>query len=206
MTANDVMSRIRRSGVVGIVRAGDPDTAREKATRLQDAGLPVLEISLTTPGALEVIRAAAARQVGIVGAGTVLNSRQATQVIEAGAQVVVTPAFDGEVLQVAVENDVACIPGCLTPTEMLNAMRLGAHAVKIFPAHLWSPEALAGLLEAMPELVCVPTGGVSPSSAPAWIQAGAAAVGVGSSLTSVGDTRTVVDSLLGSIAAVRSSG
>lgn len=205
MTGDDVMSRLRASGVIGIVRASDPEVAYDKTTRLQDAGLPVLEVSLTTPGAVEVIRAAASRQVGIVGAGTVLDAHQAEEVIAAGARLVVTPAYDADVVRTAVAHDVACVPGCLTPTEMLQAVRLGARGVKIFPAHLWSPDALAALLQAMPDLVCVPTGGVSPSTAPDWIRAGAAAVGVGSSLTSAADTRTAVITLLDAIAEVRSS-
>ena len=205
MTAHDVMSRIRASGVIGIVRAKDPDTAFDLVTRLQDAGLPVLEVSLTTPGAVEVIRAAAARRIGIVGAGTVLSVAQAEQVISAGAQLIVTPAYDGDVVGAAVAHDVACVPGCLTPTEMIEADRQGAHGVKVFPAHLWSPVALAGLLQALPHLVCVPTGGITPSSAPDWIRAGAAAVGVGSSLTSGADARTAVSSLLDAVVEVRSS-
>jgi len=198
------MGQIRDCSVIGIVRADSGDRAHEQATALLAAGLPVVEVSLTTPDACEVIaQLAAAHPESVVGAGTVLDATEADAVIAAGARLIVTPAFEFEVIESAIRHDVAVVPGCLTPTEMVRAMQLGANAVKIFPAHLWTPAALAGLLQAMPDLPCVPTGGVDAGNAPDWIAAGATAVGVGASLTVAGDPVAAVDRLRSGIAAAR---
>jgi len=200
------LEKIRGSGVIGIVRASSRWIALEQASRVIAAGLPVVEVSLTTPGGLDVIEELAHGAHGsIVGAGTVLDADTARSVISAGGQVIVCPTFNPDVVEVAVRHDVAVVPGCLTPTEMDTAMRLGATAVKIFPAHTWSPAALAGLLQAMPHLPCVPTGGVNPENAADWIAAGAVALGVGSALTAVDDPGPVVDQLRRSIAQARSA-
>lgn len=205
-SAQQTLEEIRSSGVIGIVRASSRWIALEQATRVIEAGLPVVEVSLTTPGGLEVIEELAHGDHGaVVGAGTVLDADTARSVISAGGQVIVCPTFNPDVVRVAVRHDVAVVPGCLTPTEMDTAMRLGATAVKIFPAHTWSPAALAGLLQAMPHLPCVPTGGVGPDNAADWISAGAVALGVGSALTAVRDPGPVVDQLRRSIADARSS-
>jgi 2-dehydro-3-deoxyphosphogluconate aldolase/(4S)-4-hydroxy-2-oxoglutarate aldolase len=205
--AQQTLERIRASGVIGIVRARTQAIALEQAIRVISVGLPVLEVSLTTPGGLEVIEQLAHGDHGaVVGAGTVLDAGTARSVISAGGRVIVCPTFNPDVVRVAVRHDVAVVPGCLTPTEMDSAMRLGATAVKIFPAHTWSPAALAGLLQAMPHLPCVPTGGVGPDNAADWIAAGAVALGVGSALTAVDDPGPVVDQLRRSIDDARRSG
>jgi 2-dehydro-3-deoxyphosphogluconate aldolase/(4S)-4-hydroxy-2-oxoglutarate aldolase len=205
VTAQQTFVRIRESGVIGIVRTRSADLARDQARRVIAAGLPVVEVSLTTPGALGVIAGLTGEDHGaVVGAGTVLDADAARAVIEAGAQLLVSPVCDPEMIRLAVRHDVAVVPGCLTPTEMTNAMKLGATAVKIFPAHNWSPAALAGVLQALPELPCVPTGGVGPDDAGAWIAAGAVAVGVGSALTSINDPQPVVARLRRAVCEARS--
>jgi|SRR5690348_15380168 len=204
--AQATLDQIRSSGVIGIVRAQTQAVGLEQASRVIAAGLPVVEVSLTTPGGLDVIAELAGGDHGaVVGAGTVLDEYTARSVIAAGGQVIVCPTFNPDVVRVAVRHDVAVVPGCLTPTEMDTAMRLGATAVKIFPAHTWSPAALSGLLQAMPHLPCVPTGGVGPENAADWIAAGAVALGVGSALTAVEDPRPVVDELRRCIDDTRSS-
>lgn len=198
MTAEQVMSGIAGQGVIGIVRARSAAEATRAATGLIDAGLAAVEVSLTTPGALDVI--AALHDGGTeVGAGTVRTLDDAHDARAAGAGFLVSPNLDLEVVRFAVEHDLAVVPGTLTPTEMTTAIAAGAHAVKIFPAHLWSPAALRGMLEAMPDLRCVPTGGVSPASAPEWIAAGALAVGVGGALTRSEDPRAAVADLLAAV-------
>lgn len=201
MNAADALESIARTGVVGIVRESDPATALTRARAVIGAGLEVVEVSLTTPGALGVLEELAAEgHRAVLGAGTVLDPASARAVIAAGGRLLVCPTYSPAVVEVALAHDVLVLPGCLTPTEMVAAARQGALAVKIFPAHLWTPASLAGLLQALPWLDCVPTGGVSPRNAPDWIRAGATAVGVGAALTAsldpvaaVSDLRSAID-------------
>jgi 2-dehydro-3-deoxyphosphogluconate aldolase/(4S)-4-hydroxy-2-oxoglutarate aldolase len=198
MTADQTVAAIVEQGVVGIVRATAAEAGRSAADTFLDAGLAAVEVSLTTPGALETI-AELTEAGSAVGAGTVRTLAQARDAHMAGATFLVSPLLDLEVVRYAVENDLVALPGCLTPSEMATAQRTGAQLVKIFPAHLWSPAALAGMLEAMPDLRCVPTGGVSAETAPEWIRAGAVAVGVGGSLTRAEDPGAAVADLLAAI-------
>lgn len=202
MTAPSTLARIADQGIIGIVRTGAADLARTAARTLLDAGLGSVEISLTTPGALDVIAELRDEGPG-VGAGTVRTLADARDAVAAGARFLVSPQLDVDVVRHAVDHDLAVVPGCLTPTEMQTARAAGAHAVKIFPAHLWSPAALRGLLEAMPDLACVPTGGIGATSAPEWIAAGALAVGVGGSLTRAADPPLAVAELLAAMRRAR---
>lgn len=198
------LSELRRQGVVAIVRTRDPESALANARILLEAGLGVLEVALTTPGALAVI--AQLRSEGadaLIGAGTVTDIEAAGAAIEAGAQFLVSPNLRTEVIGLANRHEVATVPGCLTPSEMVDAIDAGATAVKIFPAHLWTPAALSGMLEALAQLPCVPTGGVSPQTAPDWIAAGALAVGMGASLTKADDPALQARTLQQAIAEVR---
>jgi len=199
------LTALRRHGVVAIVRTPTPEAALANARVLLESGLHVLEVALTTPGALGVVeqlRAEAPDHV-LIGAGTVTDAGLAAEAIAAGAQFLVSPNLRLDVIELAGRHGVATIPGCLTPSEMVDAMGAGATAVKIFPAHLWSPSALAGMLEALPALPCVPTGGVSAASAPDWIGAGAIAVGMGASLTKAADPAAQAATLQQAIADVR---
>ena len=204
MTAQQTLELVRQSGVIGIVRATSRSTALEQAQRVINAGLPVVEVSLTTPGGLGVIETLVrANPDAVIGAGTVLDVTAAEAVVAAGGRIIVTPNFEPDVVRVAVRHGVAVVPGCLTPTEMTAAMRLGATAVKIFPAHLWTPAALTGMLQALPELPCVPTGGVGPDNIGQWLRAGAVAVGIGSALTAAADPAPVVAALRRRVAETR---
>jgi len=200
------LEALRRQGVVAIVRTKDPDSALANARVLLASGLTVLEVALTTPGALGVITQLRAEATdALIGAGTVTDVAAAAAAIDAGAQFLVSPNMRIDVIALANEHEVASVPGCLTPSEMVDAIDAGATAVKIFPAHLWTPSALAGMLEALSELPCVPTGGVSPQTAPDWIAAGALAVGMGASLTKAADPALQARTLQQAIADVRTS-
>jgi 2-dehydro-3-deoxyphosphogluconate aldolase/(4S)-4-hydroxy-2-oxoglutarate aldolase len=188
-----IFDRIVDDAVIGIVRAPAAERARCLVAALADAGLGVVEVAMTTPGALDVVAEAAT--TGLIGAGTVRTVAHARDAIAAGARFLVSPNLDTDVVRYAVERDIACVPGCATPTEMVTAIDAGAVAVKMFPAHLWTPAALAGMLQALPDLPCVPTGGVTAATAPDWIAAGAVAVGVGACLTRAADPRAEVTSL-----------
>jgi 2-dehydro-3-deoxyphosphogluconate aldolase/(4S)-4-hydroxy-2-oxoglutarate aldolase len=146
-----------------------------------------VEITLTTPGALEGIRDLVSRadlSGCIVGAGSVLDEQSARDVVAAGARFVVSPTFDEAVLGVCREANVPCMPGALTPRELLEAWRAGASLIKLFPASLVGPGYIRDVLAPLPFLRLVPSGGVSLENAAAWIQAGAAAVSVGGALVS----------------------
>lgn len=198
MTAEQTLAAITDQGVVGIVRTATADAGHAAARALLDGGLAAVEVSLTTPGALETIESLTSSG-SAVGAGTVRTLAQARDARAAGATFIVSPLLDLDVVRYAVEEGLLALPGCLTPSEMATAQLAGAQLVKIFPAHLWTPAALAGLLEAMPDLRCVPTGGVSAASAPAWARAGAVAVGVGGSLTRAENPGAAIADLLAAI-------
>lgn len=182
MTALD---RIREDGVVAIVRESSPGGAADAVARLVAAGLHALEVSLVTPGALDVVAEAITRApVGVsIGVGTVMTAAEARSAAAVGASFIVTPALDSEVVRVAIDHGMDVLPGVMTPTEAVQAVRAGATAVKIFPASLWTPSALRDVRAAMPWLEAVPTGGVALDDAGQWIRAGAIAVGLGSALT-----------------------
>lgn len=205
MTSRAVFDQVRDCGVVAIIRTTSAKTAQLQASRVLEAGLPVVEVSLTTPDALSVIASLASSSDAVIGAGTVTTAKLARDAIAAGSRILVSPTLVPSVIEVAVEHDVAVLPGCMTPTEMTTAMELGATAVKIFPAQLWSPDAMRGLLQALPDLPCVPTGGIGPDDAADWIAAGAVAVGVGSALTAAENVTDVIAALSARIARTRST-
>lgn len=193
------------SAVIGIVRTTDADDAILKARQIWDAGVGVVEVALTTPGGLRAIEtlAAEAGEGRVMGAGTVLDAATARAAVLAGARLLVTPTLAPEVIEVGLRYDVATAIGCATPTEMLQAKTLGADLIKVFPASRWSPASLKDVLAALPQLSCVPTGGITPETAADWIQAGAVAVGLGSALTKGSDPAASVAELLAAIKAVR---
>lgn len=183
-----IMERIARRGVVGIVRAEGAEPAEQTALRVVDGGLDVVEISLTTPGALDAIaRVTAARPEAVIGAGTVLDETSARLAALAGARFLVCPSLDPAVLACGHRYGLAVLPGVGSPTEIVAALEAGADAVKLFPARAFTPDVLRDLLQALPQAPIVPTGGIDAASAPEWITAGAVAVGMGGALTSDAD-------------------
>lgn len=204
MTAQDTLRALEASCIIGIVRTWSEAEALNKGRRILQAGLPIVEVSLSTPGALDVVaRLTQEFPAAIVGAGTVTEPRAAQEVIDRGGKILVSPTLDADVVELAVRHDIAVLPGCLTPSEMMRAAELGATAVKLFPAQLWSPTALAGLLQALPDLPCVPTGGIGLTDAGSWIRAGATAVGIGATLTESDDVPRAVSALRGQVMKAR---
>jgi 2-dehydro-3-deoxyphosphogluconate aldolase/(4S)-4-hydroxy-2-oxoglutarate aldolase len=139
---------------------------------------------MQTPRALEIVDGLV-RQFGgtaHVGVGTVLDAATTAEAARIGARFVVAPNLNAKVVQAAAGHGLASFPGCATPSEMQRAVELGATAVKLFPASLWTPRAMTDVLHAMPHLGCVPTGGVGLDDIAPWLRAGAIAVGLGSCL------------------------
>lgn len=178
---------LRAERVVAIVRGTDARAAAETVAVLREEGVGLVEISLTTPDAVEIIAEAARSGAGghtAVGAGTVRTAEQARAVHRAGAAFVVTPALT-EGAATAVELGLPTLTGALTPTEVLRAHAEGATAVKLFPASVGGPGYLRAVREPLPDIPLVPTGGVDAEAARTYLAAGAVAVGVGSPI--VGD-------------------
>jgi 2-dehydro-3-deoxyphosphogluconate aldolase / (4S)-4-hydroxy-2-oxoglutarate aldolase len=194
--------RLEALRLIGIIRAPDPHTASDHVARLVHGAVSVVEVSLSTPGALEAIGRSARDHAedAIVGVGTVLTVEELHASVDAGARFVVTPTTDAAVLAAAVERQVPIVPGAATPSEVHRAVAGGAAAVKLFPASLWSVGAFQDLRTVFPAVAFVPTGGISVASAPDWIAAGAVAVGLGSALTSAD---TDVAGLLRDLASAR---
>ena len=175
------------SGVIAVVRLPDATNLRAATAAVVAGDVGAVEITLTTPGALEAISDLASDE-GLkgcmIGAGTVLDVKAARDVNARGARFVVSPTFDRFVVRYCNDHHVPCLPGALTPTELLAASRAGAAAVKLFPASAVGPRYLQEVLAPLPFLRVVPSGGVSLENAGEWIRAGAAAVSVGGALVS----------------------
>jgi 2-dehydro-3-deoxyphosphogluconate aldolase/(4S)-4-hydroxy-2-oxoglutarate aldolase len=179
-----IARQIEEVGVVAVIRLRDPGKLRAVVDALADGGARVLEVTMTVPGAVDLIRqlAPALPEGFLLGAGTVTDAATARAVIEAGAVFVVGPVFRRDVIAACHERDVPAIPGCFSPTEILDAHEAGADIVKVFPATMLGPQFLKDLRAPLPHLKLMPTGGVTLENAGDWIRAGAVAVGVGSAL------------------------
>lgn len=178
--------------VFATIRTETYDQAAATADTLLSAGLTTLEISLTTPFALEVVTTLV-REVGddaVIGAGTVLDEVSARLAIEAGARFLLAPTVDEGVLRAGHRYGVPVLPGVATPGEAVRALELGADALAVHPAAALTPAWVAEVRAVLPQAPLVPVGGITLAAAPEWIAAGAVAVGLGSALTA-GDRLTV---------------
>lgn len=179
-----VAAEVEAAGVVAVIRLKEPAKLRAVIDALAEGGVRALEITMTVPGAIDLIRALAPTLPAgfLLGAGTVLDADTAARVIDAGAQFVVSPVFRRATLAACHARDVAAMPGCFTPTEILEAWDAGADIVKVFPATALGPTFFKDVRGPLPQVKLMPTGGVSLENAGDWIRAGAVAVGVGTAL------------------------
>lgn len=185
MSKQDVLGWIQRTRVVPVVRAGSAEEALQAVEALLEGGIDVLEITMTVPGAVEVVREIAALhgERALVGAGTVLDARTAEACVEAGARFVVSPALDEPTVKACRAMDIVHAPGALTPTEVVAAHRAGGDVVKVFPCDaLGGASYLKSLKAPLPHIPLMPTGGVTLENIGAFLAAGAVAVGVGGNL------------------------
>jgi 2-dehydro-3-deoxyphosphogluconate aldolase/(4S)-4-hydroxy-2-oxoglutarate aldolase len=194
----ETVAALEACGVVAVIRLKDAGAFRAVVDALAAGGVRALEVTMTVPGAIELIReiAPSLPQDAVLGAGTVLDAETARAAIEAGARYVVSPVFREEVLRVCHRFDVAALPGCFTPTEILDAWEAGADVVKVFPATVLGPAYFRDLRGPFPKLRLMPTGGVSLANAGEWVRAGAVAIGVGTALV---DAETVAARRFGEI-------
>lgn len=180
--ADEVVRRLAATRVVPVLRSWAPTSLHQAVETLVGAGLDLIEITLTTPGALEAIDRWARVPGVLVGAGTVLSADQAAASVAAGARFVVSPGLDEEVVREASGRGAAVLAGAVTPTEVQLALRLGVDVVKLFPAGPLGPAWARHLRGPLPELAYVPTGGVGLDDVGMWLSAGALAVGLGGEL------------------------
>jgi 2-dehydro-3-deoxyphosphogluconate aldolase/(4S)-4-hydroxy-2-oxoglutarate aldolase len=180
----DTTQTIEALGVVAVIRLKDPAKLRAVVDALAEGGVRALEVTMTVPGAVGLIRelALVLPKGFLLGAGTVTTADTARAVIEAGATFVVSPVFRPDVIRVCHEHDVAAMPGCFSPTEILAAHECGADVVKVFPATSLGPQFIKDVRAPLPQVKLMPTGGVTLDNAHDWIRAGAVAVGLGSAL------------------------
>jgi 2-dehydro-3-deoxyphosphogluconate aldolase/(4S)-4-hydroxy-2-oxoglutarate aldolase len=168
---------------VAVLRGAEADRVFEVATTLVEGGVRVLEVTMTVPGAFELIRRLVRETEALVGAGSVRTADDVDRCVDAGARFIVSPACVPEMVRRAVERGVVVIPGAMTPTEILRAWDLGADMVKVFPAARLGPTFLKDVHGPLPEIPLVPTGGLTGDNAGEYLDAGAALVCFGSWLT-----------------------
>lgn len=186
MNKAEKLDRIRRTGIIAIMRAKSSDQLIAAADAIRLGGVRAIEVTMTTPGALAVIEQAQARFQGEVlfGAGSVLDPETARAAILAGADFIVAPTLKLETIALCNRYGVPVMPGCYTPSEMQAAWEAGADMLKFFPADFGGPGFVKAVLAPLPQLEIVPVGGVTLETAADFIRAGAVALGVGSSLVS----------------------
>lgn len=180
----EFLQAVTDTGVVAVVRVDRPAEITKLAGALCDGGVRLIEITMTVPGAIAAIEATVKELGGevLVGAGTVLDAATARLAINAGAAFIVGPTLVPDVISMSHLYGVAVVPGCLTPTEIMQAWSAGADVIKLFPGRVATPGYFADLMGPFPSLKLMPTGNVDRKTAPEYIRSGAVAVGVGKAL------------------------
>ena len=178
------LQRVLDSGIVAIIRASSGEQLVDVARALYDGGISVLEVTFTVPGVLDII-SAVRKDLGdkvLVGAGTVLDTESARAAFLAGAEFIVSPCVNTEVIKLCNRYSKLSMPGAFTPTEVVTAWEAGADVVKVFPADVGGPNYLKALHGPLPQIRLLPTGGVDLNTITSFLKAGACAVGLGSAL------------------------
>ncbi|NLW25280.1 MAG: bifunctional 2-keto-4-hydroxyglutarate aldolase/2-keto-3-deoxy-6-phosphogluconate aldolase [Clostridia bacterium] len=182
----EILQKILDSGIVAVVRTETAEKAKKLVEAIRAGGINTIEVTMSVPGAIDVIKELAEYYKDtdvVLGVGTVLDAETARAAILAGAQYVVSPHTNPEVIKLCNRYQVPCMPGAMTVTEVITALELGADIVKLFPGELMGPKAIKAINAPVPQAPLMPTGGVSLDNVEEWIKAGAVAVGVGGSLT-----------------------
>ncbi len=181
---SDPLERVLRCGAVAIIRAPSGEQLVNVARALYDGGIDVIEVTFTVPGVLDII-SAVRKDLGskiLLGAGTVLDTESARAALLAGAEFIVSPTVNTDVIRLCKRYGKMILPGAFTPTEILTAWEAGADIVKVFPAEIGGPSYLKAIHGPLPQVRLLPTGGVNLETVKDFIKSGACAVGLGSSL------------------------
>jgi len=184
MSRKDSLARVLQSGIVAVIRAPSGDSLGDVAEALLAGGIDCMEVTFTVPAAIDVLRDVHQR-IGdrvLLGAGTVLDTETARAAILAGAEFIVSPSTNLDVIRLCNRYDKLVMPGALTPTEVITAWEAGADVIKVFPSDLTGPAYLKALHGPLPQVRLMPTGGVNLETAADFLQAGACALGIGGSL------------------------
>lgn len=184
-TREEVWQYISEIGIVPVVRAPSPELALAAVNAVCEGGIPIVEITMTVPGAIAVIQELTRTMDGqlLIGAGTVLGAETAARCIDAGADFLVSPGFDSETVKLANIQEKLIMAGALTPTEVITAWKAGSDFVKVFPCgNVGGANYIRSLRAALPQIPMVPTGGVNLETAADFLCAGASALGVGGEL------------------------
>lgn len=190
----EILERIYTQVIFGIVRTHGRESAVETAGALIEAGFSVLEVSMTTPGALDALRElTAGHPRALIGAGTVLDGLSARMAVDAGASFIVSPNLSEEVIITGSRYGLPVIPGVATPSEVVRAMEMGADVVKAFPGSVLGTGFIRALKGPIPRARVIPVGGVDASNLAEWIKAGAYALGLGRGLTHPGGTWEITE-------------
>lgn len=183
----ETLKEIEKEGIIAIIRCSSGEEALKLAEAIRAGGIRLIEITMTVPNAISVLRELSNREDMVVGSGTVLEPGTAALCIAEGAKFIVSPAFDEETVKLCNRNDILCIPGIGSVTEALKAFEVGARAVKLFPSEVLGTEFIKAIRRPLPYARIIPTGGVSLENVKDWFSAGAFAIGVGSALTAPGE-------------------
>jgi 2-dehydro-3-deoxyphosphogluconate aldolase / (4S)-4-hydroxy-2-oxoglutarate aldolase len=185
-TKEQNLKKVADAGVVAVIRCNSKDQLVGITEALLAGGVPAIEVTMSTPKAIAGIEMLADRfgDTAVVGVGTIIDAATASDAIHAGAQFVVSPVFDEQIVATVKRYGKVMVPGAFTPTEILRAWTAGADVVKVFPSTGLGPQYFKDLLAPLPQLRLTPTGGVDIKNAGEWIKAGAVFVGAGSSLVS----------------------
>jgi len=182
----DILSRLEKTGVVAVVRGATKEEALKVSHAIIEGGMTGIELTFTVPQAAEVIKELVGiygdRPDIVIGAGTVLDAVTARLAIMAGAQYVVSPSFNRETAELCNLYQVPYLPGCMTITEVQEALKSGADIVKLFPGSVYGPSIISAFMAPMPQVSIMPTGGVNLDNMADWFKAGAVTVGVGGDL------------------------
>ena len=184
MNKDEVCTLIRDIGIIPAIRVSSSEDAHFAAEAVMQGGIPIVEITLTVPGAVELISHLVRYHPNLlVGAGTVLDTDTARRCLEAGAGFLTSPGFDYTIVEFAIKENIVVLPGALTPTEVVTAWRVGSDFVKVFPcAGVGGDRYIKSLKMALPQIPLIAAGGVNQQTAASFILSGATAIGVGTEL------------------------
>ena len=211
MEKSKVLSALEECGVIAVIRAENDEKAQKIIDACVQGGIRGIEVTYTVPGATQIISNLAKKYANtqvIIGAGTVLDGETARQAIPAGANFVVSPYLNTDMVKTCNRYQVAVMAGAMTVKEAAECMEAGADIVKIFPGNLFGPKVIKSFLGPLPQLKMMPTGGVNKDNCAEWIKAGACAVGAGSDLTAgakTGDYESITRIAKEMIAAVKAA-
>jgi 2-dehydro-3-deoxyphosphogluconate aldolase/(4S)-4-hydroxy-2-oxoglutarate aldolase len=183
MNKAEVCEQIKKIGIVPAIRVSSAEEAHFAADAVAQGGIPIVEITMTVPDAVELIsHLVRDHEKLIVGAGTVLDTETARKCVDAGAHFLTAPGFDVAIVEFAAKANVTVFPGAFTPTEVVTAWRCGSDFVKVFPCGLAGPKYIKSLKTALPQIPLIAAGGITQQTAGNFILAGATAIGVGTDL------------------------